>query len=172
MVISTVNYHETIFEHPNLTKIIGIPTYDALHLLHNEIKSNAISVHSNIGGVQHGYLGLVVSPTACALLSNSPFVPPINPGILSIPVVVTCNTHDELKRQYDKNIQLFHEMWGVERAIVQKLILAIKAKYITDIRNRTTGKFYGTLFMSTQYTIVTYGKISPSQLIDLNQDTK
>ena len=110
MTISTINYHEAIFEHPNLTKIIGIPTYDALHLLHNEIKSNAISVHSNIGGVQHGYLGLVVSPTACTLLSNSPFVPPIHPGILAIPVVVTCHAQDELKRQYDENIQLFHEM--------------------------------------------------------------
>ena len=119
MTISTVNYHEAIFEHPNLTKIIGIPTYDTLHLLLNEIKPNAISVHSNIGGVQHGYLGLVVSPTACALLSNTPFVPPINPGILSIPVVVTCNTHDELKRQYDKNQRIFHKTRGVEHGLVQ-----------------------------------------------------
>ena len=119
MTISIVNYHKTIFKHPNLTKIIGIPTYDALHLLHNEIKSNAISVHSNIGGVQHGYLGLVVSPTACKLLSNSPFVTPIHPGILAIPIVVTCNAQDELKRQYEKNLRIFHKTRGVEHGLVQ-----------------------------------------------------
>ena len=64
MTISTVKYRRTIFEHPNLTKIIGVPTYDTLHLLHNKIKSNTISFYSNLGGGQNGYLGLVVRPTA------------------------------------------------------------------------------------------------------------
>ena len=64
MTISTINYHEAIFEHPNLTKIIGVPTYDTIHILHNKIKSNTISFYSNLGGGQHGYLGLVLRPTA------------------------------------------------------------------------------------------------------------
>jgi hypothetical protein len=50
MSISAVNYGEVFFEHPDLTKIIGIPTYDTLHKIYQEIKSNAISVHSDLGG--------------------------------------------------------------------------------------------------------------------------
>ena len=89
MAISTVNYLITILEYPNLTKIIVVPTYDTLHLLHHEIKSDVIAVHINIGGIQHGNLGLLVIPNAITLLSNAPFVRPMHPGTLIIPVVVT-----------------------------------------------------------------------------------
>ena len=40
------------------------------------------------------------------------------------------------------------------------------------MRNRTTGQFSVTLFMISQYIIVIYGKIPPSQLINLKQKTK
>ena len=40
------------------------------------------------------------------------------------------------------------------------------------MRNRTIDQFTGTLFMIIQYLIVTYGKISPIQMIDLEQNTK
>ena len=88
MTIPTVNYRETIFEHTNLTKIIGFLTYDTLHLLHSKIKSNAISVHSNIGSGQHGYLSLVLRPTAYALLKTI-LVRPVHPGTLVIAAVAT-----------------------------------------------------------------------------------
>ena len=102
--ISTVNYRKTIFKHPDLTKIIGVQTKDTLHLLHNEIKSNAIEFHSNLGGFQHVYLGLVVRTTSYALISNTPFVRPIYPGTLIILVVSICHAQDELKHQYDENV--------------------------------------------------------------------
>ena len=60
----------------------------------------------------------------------------------------------------------------MEQTLIQKLILAIEAKYITYNRNRTTGKFTVNLFMIIQYLIVKYGIIYISQLIDLEQNTK
>ena len=89
MTISTVNYRETIFDHPNLTKITGVPTYETLHLLHNKIKSNKMVVHSNLKGGQHGYLGLVVILNANSLLTNTPFVCQFHPGNLIIPIADT-----------------------------------------------------------------------------------
>ena len=100
MKISTINHRKNIFEHPDLTNIIGVPNYDTLHLLHSEIKSNALAVHSNLGGGQHGYLGLVVRPTAYVLLSNTPFFCPVHPITLGIPVVATHHAQDEFKGQY------------------------------------------------------------------------
>jgi hypothetical protein len=85
MSIPTVNYREVFFEHPDLSRIIGIPTYETLHTLNQELKSNAISVHSNLGGGQHGHLGLVISPNAYALLSNMPYARPGYPAPLAIP---------------------------------------------------------------------------------------
>ena len=59
----------------------------------------------------------------------------------------------------------------MEQALIQKLVLTIEARYITAVSNRTTDQFIGTLFMITQYLIVTYRKISPSQLINIEQNT-
>ena len=73
MTISTVNYRKTIFKHPDWSKILGLLTYETLHILHNEIKSNALAVYSNLGDGQHGYLSLVFRPTAYSLLTNTPF---------------------------------------------------------------------------------------------------
>ena len=56
--------------------------------------------------------------------------------------------------------------------LIQKLVLAAEEKYTTDMSNRTTGKLTGNLFMLIHYLIFTYGKISISQLIDLEQNTK
>ena len=118
MMISTVNYCETIFKDPDLTKIAGVPTYETIHLIHNEVKANAISVHSNRGGRQHSYLRLVVSPTTYSLLNNTPFVFQVHPGNLSIPISDTRHTQEELKRQYDENLRVFHKTRGVERALI------------------------------------------------------
>ena len=115
-------------------------------------------VHSNIGGGQHGYLGLLVSPTAYNLLKNTPFFRQVYPGSLVIPIAATCHVQEELKRQYDENLRIFHETWGVEQTLIQKLVLVVKARYTTAMRNKTSGKFTGTLFRIIQYMIVTYGK--------------
>ena len=172
MTISTINYRETIFEHPDLSKIIGVPTYDTLYLLYNEIKSNTMAVHSNLGGSQHSYLGFVFRPTSYSLLISTTFVCQVHSVNLSTPIAATRHAQDKLKFQYDENLRVFHETQGVERALIHQLVLAGKARYITAMRSRTTGQFIGTLFMLTQYLIVKYGKISPSQTIDLEQNTK
>lgn len=66
MSIQAINYHENLFPKPDLTKIIGIPTYDTLHTLQLELKTNAQSVHSNLGGGNHGHL-LRPSPNSCTV---------------------------------------------------------------------------------------------------------
>ena len=68
MRMFTVNYLEIISEHSNLSKRIGVPTDYNLHLLRNKIKSNAVGLHSNIGGGQHGYISLVATLTVYSLL--------------------------------------------------------------------------------------------------------
>ena len=114
----------------------------------------------------------MVRSTAYALLINSPFVRQLHPGNLVIPIAAIYHAQKELKHQYDKNLQVFHITQVVERAIIHKLLLTVEARYITAIRNRTTGQFIGTLFMFIQYMIFTCGKISPSQLIDLDYNQK
>ena len=137
----TAYYREIIFEHPGLTKIISVPDYGNLHLLHKEIKDNSISVHSNVEGGKHVYLGLVVSPTSYVLISNTPFFRTVHTGTLVIPVAATLHDQDELKRQYKTNLHNFHETRGLEHALIQQIMLVIESRFITDMRKRTTGRF-------------------------------
>ena len=114
----------------------------------------------------------MVSLIAYDLLTNTAFVRQVHPGKLSIPIAATHHAQEELKHQYKKKLQVFHKTRGVEQVLIQKLLLAVEEKYITVMRNRTTGQFTSTLFILMQYLIVTYRKISPIQLIDLKNNTK
>ena len=80
---SSAKYKYFYFEHPVLTTIRWEPTYETLHHLKNKLKSNTISVPTNLGGGNHGYLGMVLTPAEYRrILSNDPFTRPPNPGVL------------------------------------------------------------------------------------------
>ena len=58
---SSVNYKDSYFENPVLTTIHGEQTYETLHHLKNKLKVNASSVPTILEGVNHGYLGMVLT---------------------------------------------------------------------------------------------------------------
>ena len=60
MVNPNIEYVNTNFEYPVLTKIHAMPTYEALRKIKNKIKANEASVHCNLGGGNHGHLGLIL----------------------------------------------------------------------------------------------------------------
>ena len=65
---SGIDYKETLFVNKQLTPMVGELTYETLELLLKQLKANARSVHSNLGGGQHGHLGLVISPPSQVIL--------------------------------------------------------------------------------------------------------
>ena len=58
---SSVNYTDSYSEYPVLRKIRREPTFKTLHHLKNELKENASSVPTTLVGVNHGYLGMVLT---------------------------------------------------------------------------------------------------------------
>ena len=73
--IPSVN--DTYFQHKLLTKIHGAPSYDSLQNLLIELKANAGSVPTTLGGGHHGHLSLIVSPERYATLAHT--IPWVNP---------------------------------------------------------------------------------------------
>ena len=61
LISSHVDYVSTYFKYPIATKITGEPSFKTLKQLKRELKANASSVDTNLGGGNHGYLGLVLS---------------------------------------------------------------------------------------------------------------
>ena len=83
MLASSINYKDSYFEQTVLTRIHGEPTYETLHHLKIELKANASLVPTTLVGVNHGYLGPVLTPTEYHRISpNGRFTRRPNPGVL------------------------------------------------------------------------------------------
>jgi hypothetical protein len=73
----------TCFQHKLLTKVHGQPTYESLQNPSAEIKANASSVPSTIGGGLYGHLGLILSDlryATCSIHAASRRNRPANQG--------------------------------------------------------------------------------------------
>ena len=128
MIIYTINYHKHFLPKPDLTRILGIPTYDDLQKMQLELQSNDISVHYNLGGGTHGNVGILMTNTKYATLSFVLYLRPVHPGILQIPNNATRVSSYELKRVYGKNFRFFHEVRGFEQALIQQVVTAFDEK--------------------------------------------
>ena len=80
MATDNINYRSQYFPNVEVTRIRGRPEYASLYKLYKEIKANAASVPSTLGGGQHGHLGLCIPPVKYQRLSRTPFIKPADPG--------------------------------------------------------------------------------------------
>ena len=83
--IGHIDYKNYLFEHPKLIiRIIGEPTVASLITLLAEVRDNAGSVQTELGGGAHGHLGLVCDPDTYQKLvpGVEPYEHPKNPGQL------------------------------------------------------------------------------------------
>ena len=135
---SSVNYKDSYFDHPVLTTIRGEPTYDTLHHLKSELKANASSVPTTLGGSNRGYLGMVLTPAEyCRILPNDPFTQPPNPGVLVPNPNGTAAQIASAENNYCLTKKLYLETLLLERTFIQQIIKAINIKYLAALRNPT-----------------------------------
>ena len=131
------------FPKPNPTNIVGIPTYESIKRLNDDISTNAASVHTSLGGGNHGHLGMTVSPAIYATISNTPFVPPPNPaqpnltGFTGLQIMAANRHFDADKRKFTEFVALTNALKKQILASVDDIYLAvIKQPYIGH-SNRT-----------------------------------
>ena len=74
--MTTVDKLIEAFPIQTLTKIIGVPTYQSIKIVNDELSKNAATVPTTRGGGTLGHVGITVSPTIYATLSITPFTAP------------------------------------------------------------------------------------------------
>ena len=166
-MISDTNYHLQYFPNKEVTKISGEPTYYTLQNLHKQIKSNAASVPSTLGGGQHGHLGLVLDPLKYKTISLVPFQRPVDPG--ATPPFVNGMGWEEMQAValiHANSCQLYQQVVAVETALRQQLTEAIEPAYLEELRNpisnvieHPSNVIFETLFRN-------YGTIKTGELIE------
>ena len=61
MTSTVIDYTTAKFELPVLEKIHGESSYESLKNLKKQLKTNALSLSSDLGGGEHGHLSLVLT---------------------------------------------------------------------------------------------------------------
>ena len=166
------NYRETYFEYPELTKINGEPDSESLFTLRNELKANAQSVSSNLSDGTHGHLALVLTNAQYALITNQPFVRPVNPGTLVIPDGTTAPMITARKEEHREFLRLFREVEGVEKALIQQIVKSVEPTYLAALRNRSSNSLTGTVNTILDHLQTVYGHVSSQMLDDREQEIR
>ena len=162
---NAVDYKTTCFEHPKLTKIHGESTFETLKVVEDELKANAQSVYSPLGGGQHGHLGLVIDPFQYTTASMVPFIVPPAPGAFNILANESPHVAQARLAQYNTNMRTFREVMGVKKALIQQLVQAIDAAYLKPLRNSMTNTLeHNNVYDILAHLFQNYGHISPQKL--------
>lgn len=147
----------------SLTRIVGEPDYSSLYTLYKEVKANAASVHSDLGGGIHGHLGMVITPTSYTHLSATPWVDPVHPGsIVNIPAGTAQHQASHLRDVHNQALGLFQLADAVRTIITSQIKNAVEEDYLADEVNLTTGKFSSDLHTTIQNLFTEYGSVKPA----------
>jgi hypothetical protein len=161
---SHINYRESYFQHPSLTKISGDPTYASLAKLEKECKANGKSVNSTLGGGLQGHLGLVSSTVAYARVSpGDPFIRPVLPVLPDL-TIATAAVIAAAHQLYNSQLVIFQACNLIERTIIQQINTALDEDCLADMIDDDTGLLEGTIPEILQTLFDTYGAITPQSL--------
>ena len=81
---SLPDYKEQYFEYKELSKVYGKPTLDKIIPTWRQLKRNAQRIPTALGGGNHGYLSLLLTPNDhYNILGTASLIIPTHPGIFT-----------------------------------------------------------------------------------------
>ena len=162
MTLGTVDYAASYFKYKTPTPIQGTPTNKTLKRLKQELRANASSVESDLGGGDHGYLGLVLTNEEYATVSNTAFKAPAYPAALHIPNGTDQVTALNIREIHKDEKRAYYESKNVEKALLRHIQDAIEDKYLESLIDEDTQLLNADIPDVLQYLLETYGKV-PSE---------
>ena len=95
---------------------------------------------SQLGGGQHGLLGLVLNDEIYLKLASTDFIKPANPDtVATIPTGSIGTQIDTLMRNHKEQLREWQETTRTDQALQQQLIVVFDEGYLRGLRNMRTG---------------------------------
>ena len=119
-----IDYKNNQFKYLELTRIIGEPTTSSLIIILKEVRANASSVQSDLGGSEDGHLGLACSDEVYEDLIPMaiPYIRPDNPGRLQVEPGMTQYAIAQARDEHAEANRVFREVIGVKGALRQQIV--------------------------------------------------
>ena len=150
-----------------LTPIAGKPTYATLKTLKDQLKANAASVPTTLGGGNHGYLGLILSPATYATISPTAFIEPTSPGQHpAIPDGTNAANTSAIIRRHTEDTQQWRELKNVSTALKNQLLSAVEDIYVRALRDHHVGYINQSIRNLLTHLFENYGNITQLELED------
>ena len=154
-----------------ITKITGEPNYESSKYLKNQLKANAASIPTTLGGGNHGYLGLILSPATYTTITATQFVEPIYPGQHpNVPDGTSAADTSTIVCRHKENLCQCREVKNVNTTLNNQLLSALDDIYVHAMKDRHVGYMYQSIHTILQHLFDNYGNIIPLELED--NDTK
>eukprot|EP00957_Ditylum_brightwellii_P065976 5003258-Ditylum_brightwellii.AAC.1 len=121
--VPTVEEITSDFPHPTVPGVMGEPTYEAIHTIHNILQENAASIHSNAGGGVHDHLTLVLTPAHYQQVTGHLFNPHIHPGANPPNPCAFLLQHDlqAQRDQYYATLYVFNICRNTDKPLVKQI---------------------------------------------------
>lgn len=166
MSLGTVDYQSSYFKYKTPTPIRGLPTCSALKRLKKELQANASSVETDLGGGNHGYLGLVLTDQEHnSIPDTQPFVPPTYPPPLVIPSTATAIEALQMKEQHNEQKRLCLECKNVEKALLRHAQEALEDKHVAALVDPYTNLITADITQTLDYLFCNFGKVSSEEAL-------
>ena len=156
-----IDIKQTFFNYPELNKNTGEPTIMSLLKMKNELKANAQSVPTVLGGGQHGHLGFFLTSAEYEnVAQGTPHLRPTLPQLNS----ETRDTQFQLaqkRHQYKTAMLTYRELITVDQILIQQIVNAMDENFFKALHDRHTNRIIMNIADILHYLFDTYGDISP-----------
>ena len=156
-----IDYVTTYFPHKTPTLVRGEPTYNDIKRIKTELRADASSVESDLGGGDHGYLFLTLSDTEYLLIPGitAIAVPPTWPGTFTVEPAFTQLQALQAHEQHKEQIRVYCDCKNVEKALLNHLQRTLEPKYLEAFVDDSTALLTGDIPVIFEHLFSRYGLV-------------
>lgn len=140
------------------------PTPAAVRLLRRELFANARAIPTDLGGGDHGHLGMVMPQVDYIAISTGavPFTMPPKPAVPNFLGVAAAR---EMTREvYKDDLEIYHNARGVLTQLKQLILQAIPLTYIAELEDEAMGYANVSPQQILAHMVTNYGRITAKDL--------
>ena len=129
-----------------------------------QLKANALSVPSTLGGGNHGLLGLVLTQQEYARISNVQFQIPLRPEALVIPPFTAQHDVVRLQGEHNQARETYNDCMAVKKSLIKQIVATINSEYLKELRDPDTNSIDLPIPDILQHLFGRYGTVTPETL--------
>ena len=156
------------FKYPVLTRVTEPLSFQKLNKLKNQLKTNASSIQSHLGGAINGHLGLITTTLEYTTIDATSYIWHVNPPPLNSPRNTQQHEANREREDHKEQRLLFWEQVALEKTLLKLMSDALPNIYLLPFRNDESNAILQPISDILNNLITTYGDIEEEEVLKIN----